>query len=211
MIWHYINQMNGCAIFSTISSGAIIRMQKNTLFLFTEEETFWLPMTRRSGCRSCRSDYFLFMLDRQHKPKRHGKCCKYSENYNVKTDTSILTMICKRFIYLLTRNRSNDNPFLASNRPFQPSTFPATASRVCERDPSALEKVGATEGMLEIVATFTGDPKHTLDIYAHCILPIVVNISELSFLMSFYTVKNICCSRWQPRDCYVRIPFDLFS
>ena len=45
------------------------------------------------------------------------------------TDTSILTMICKRFVYLLTRNRSNDNPFLAYNRPFQLSTFPATASQ----------------------------------------------------------------------------------
>ena len=55
------------------------------------------------------------------------------------TDASILAMICTRFIYVLTSNRSNDNPFLAYNRPFQLSTFPATASRVCKRHPSALE------------------------------------------------------------------------
>ena len=46
---------------------------------------------------------------------------------------------CKRFIYVLTRNYSNDNPFLVYNRSLQLSTFPATASRVCECDPSALE------------------------------------------------------------------------
>ena len=32
----------------TINSSAIVGMQKNTLFLFTEEETLWLPMTRNS-------------------------------------------------------------------------------------------------------------------------------------------------------------------
>ena len=42
--------MNGeCKIWS-ISSGAIVRMQKNTLFLFMEDETFWLQMTRSSRC-----------------------------------------------------------------------------------------------------------------------------------------------------------------
>ena len=131
--------MNSGATFSTISSGAIVRMQKKTQFLFTEEETFWLPMTRRSGCWGCRSGYFRFMLDRQHEPKGHGKCCKYLKKLQCLTDPSILTMICKRFIYVLTRNWSNDNPFLVYNRPFQLSTFPATASRVCERDPSAPE------------------------------------------------------------------------
>ena len=40
-------------------------------------------MTRRSGCWGCWSGYFRFMLDRQHEPKGHGKCCKYSKNYNV--------------------------------------------------------------------------------------------------------------------------------
>ena len=74
--------------------------------------------------------------NRQHEPKGHGTCCKYSK-WQCLTDTSILTMICTRYIYVLTRNRNNDNPFLAYNRPFQLSTFQATASCVCERDPSA--------------------------------------------------------------------------
>ena len=82
-IWHKISKMNSGATFSTISSSAIVRMQKKTQFLFTEEKTFWLPMTRRSGCWGCRSGYFRFMLDRQHEPKGHGKCCKYSKSYNV--------------------------------------------------------------------------------------------------------------------------------
>ena len=34
--------MNSGAKFSTISSAAIVIMQKKTQFLFTEEETFWL-------------------------------------------------------------------------------------------------------------------------------------------------------------------------
>ena len=129
------------------------------------------------------------------------------------TDPSILTMICKRFIYVLTRNRSNDNQVLVYNRPFQLSTFPATASRVCERDPSAPvhSKVGAPEGKLEIATICNGDPKLTFDFFAHCILPTIVNISELSFLVSFYTVINVSFTRCQPRSGYFRIPFDLFS
>ena len=62
---------------------AVVRLsecRKKTQFLFTEEKTFWLPMTCRSGCWSCRSGYFRFMLDRQHEPKGHGKCCKYSKS-----------------------------------------------------------------------------------------------------------------------------------
>ena len=62
------------------------------------------------------------------------------------------------------------------------SSFPVTASRVCERDPSALENVGAPEGKLEIVAICKGGPKPIFDFFAHCILTTVVNISELSFL-----------------------------
>ena len=44
-----------------------------------------------------------------------------------------------KFVTNKVKNRSNDNPFLVCNRPFQLSTFPATASRVCERDPGAQE------------------------------------------------------------------------
>ena len=126
------------------------------------------------------------------------------------TDKSILTMICKRFMYLLTRNRSNDNPFLAYNWPFQLSTFPATASCVCKRDPSALEKVSAPEGKWEIVMIFKGDPKQTFDFFAHCILPALVNILDVSFLVLFYAVKNVSCTRCHSLGCYFWIPFDLF-
>ena len=110
--------MNSGATFSTISSGAIVRMQKKTQFLFTKEETFWLPMTRRSGCWGCRSGYFRFMLDRQHEPKGHRQMLQIFQKLQCLTDPSILTMICKRFIYVLTRNWSNDNPFLCIIGPF---------------------------------------------------------------------------------------------
>ena len=122
------------------------------------------------------------------------------------TDPSILTMSCKRFIYVLTGNWSNDNPFLVYNRPFQLSKFPATASRVCERDPSALEG-GCTRRKLEIATICNGDPKQTFDFFAHCILPTIVNILELPFLVSFYTVKNVSITRCLPRSGYFRIPF----
>ena len=129
------------------------------------------------------------------------------------TDTSTLTMICKRFIYVLTRNWSNDDPFLAYNQPFQLSTFPATASRVCERDPSALEG-GYTRrkyGNCNDLLGGGGGSKTNIWFFAHCILHTSVNILELSFLVWFYTVKNVSFDRCQPRSCYFRIPFDLFS
>ena len=81
------------------SSGAIVRMQQNTLFLFTEEETFWMPMMLRSGCWGCQSSYFWFMLDQQCQPKWQSKYCKYFKdeifNWHIYTK---LTMICTRFI-----------------------------------------------------------------------------------------------------------------
>ena len=126
------------------------------------------------------------------------------------TDPSILTMIYKRFIYVLTRNWSNDNPFLVYNRPFQLSTFPATASVSASVTPAHSE-VGAPEGKLEIAAICNGAPKQTFDFFAHCILPTIVNILELSFLVSFYTVKYVSFTRCKPRSGYFRIPFDPFS
>ena len=53
-----------------------------------------------------------------------------------KKDTSMPTMIFARFVCVLARNRSNDNPFLAYTWAFQLLKFPATASRACELDPS---------------------------------------------------------------------------
>ena len=67
------------------------------------------------------------------------------------------------------------------------------------------------DGKLEIVTICKVDPKQTFDFFAHFILPTVVNILELSFLVSFYTVKNVSFTRCQPRSGYFRIPFDLFS
>ena len=72
-------------------------------------------------------------------------------------------------------------------------------------------KVGAPDGKLEIVTICKVEPKQTFDFFAHFILPTVVNILELSLLVSFYTVKNISFTRCQPRSGYFRIPFDLFS
>ena len=150
-IWHYINKMNGGTPFSTISSRAIVRMQKNTLFLFTEEKTFWLPMTRWSGCWGCRSGYFQFKLNRQHKPK-------IFQNLQCLTDASILITICKRPIYALTRDRSSDHPFLAYNRPFNCEHFqrplPVSASETLVQS-----KVGAPKGKFEIATICMRDPK----------------------------------------------------
>ena len=80
------------------------------------------------------------------------------QNLQCWTDTAIRTMICTRFIFLLTGNRSNHNPFLACNRPFQPPTFPATASHVCERDSSA-PKVGYTRRKVGNCYMLPGDQK----------------------------------------------------
>ena len=72
-------------------------------------------------------------------------------------------------------------------------------------------KMGAPEGKLGIVTICNGGPKQTFDLFAHCILPTIVNILELSLLVSFYTVKNVSFTRCQPRSYYFRILFDLFS
>ena len=201
--------MNSGATYSTINSGLIVRMQKNTLF--------YLWKRKHSGCQwrveavagavgtaisgSCSTD------STSRKGTANIAIIPKTTMFN--WHINILTMICKRFIYLLTKSRSNDN--LAYNRSFRLSTFPATASCVCECDPSALEKVSASEGKWEIVTIFKWGPKQTFDFFAHCILPTIVNISELSFLVSFYAVKSVSCTRCQPRGRYFRIPFDLLS
>ena len=79
-------------------------------------------------------------------------------------DTSILTMICTRFICALIRNRIDDNPIFTCNQSYLLSTFPATASRVCKRDCSAPESV-APEGKLEIVTIGKGNHKQTFVIF----------------------------------------------
>ena len=51
-------------------------------------------------------------------------------------------------------------------------------------------KMGAPEGKLGIVTICKGGPKQTFDFFAHCILPTIVNILELSILVSFYSQKR---------------------
>ena len=75
----------------------------------------------------------------------------------------------------------------------------------------AHSNVGAPEGKLEIATICNGDPKQIFDFFAHYILHEIVNIFELSFLVFFYTVKNVSFTRCQPRSGYFRIPFDLVS
>ena len=51
-------------------------------------------------------------------------------------------------------------------------------------------KMGAPQGKLGIVPICKGGPKQTFDLFAYCILPTIVNILELSILVSFYTVNK---------------------
>ena len=68
--------------------------------------------------------------------------------------------------------------YIAGYKPVSASVTPAHS------------KVGAPEGKLEIATICNGDSKQTFDFFAHCILPTIVNILELSFLVSFYKVKT---------------------
>ena len=104
--------MNSGATFSTISSGAIVRMQKKTQFLFTEEETFWLPMTRSKRLLGLSVRLFPVHARPTARAERTRQMLQIFQKLQCLTDPSILTLICKRFIYVLTRNWSNDNPFL---------------------------------------------------------------------------------------------------
>ena len=131
--------MNSGATFSTISSGAIVRMQKkNTVFIHGRGI---ILVANDAQKRLLGLSVRLFPVHARPtaRAERTRQMLQIFQKLECLTDPSILTMICKRFIYVLTRNWSNDNPFLVYNRPLQLSTFPATASRVCERDPSALE------------------------------------------------------------------------
>ena len=143
------------AIFSTINSGEIVRMQKNTLFYSWK--------MKHSGCQWCAEAVAWAVA-----PATSGSCSTDSTSRKDTTnvanmpklqflnDTSILTMICARIIRVLA---SKDNLFLACIWPFQLSTFPVTASRVCECDPNALE--GGCTRKLEIVMICKWEPKQT--------------------------------------------------
>ena len=107
------------ATFSTISSGAIVRMQKHTVFidgrgdiLVANDAWKWLlGLSVR-----------LFPIHAwpTARAKRIWQMLQIFQKLQCLTDTSILIVICPCFIYVLTRNRSNDNPFLAYTRPFHP-------------------------------------------------------------------------------------------
>ena len=131
--------MNSGATFSTISSGAIVRMQKkNTVFIHGREN---ILVANDAKKRLLGLSVRLFPVHARPtaRAERTRQMLQIFQKLQCLTDPSILTMICKRFIYVLTRNWSNDNPFLVYNRPLQLSTFPATTSRVCEHDPVAPE------------------------------------------------------------------------
>ena len=121
-----------------ISSGAIVRMQKNTVFIHRRGNILvgndalkrllgllvgLIPVHARPTARAEMTRQILQIF----------------QKLQSLTDTLTLTIIFTRFIYVLTRNRSYDDPSFAYNRPCLLSTFPATASRVRELDPSALE------------------------------------------------------------------------
>ena len=103
------------------------------------------------------------------------------------TDTLILIMISTLLVGLPTINRSNDNSSLACNRPFQLSTFAATATRLLVRYPSALEggctlrKFGNSNDLLG------GWKTNICDFLRSCVPRTIVDISESSFLLSFET------------------------
>ena len=151
---------------------------ENTLFLFTEEEAFWLPMTHRSNCWGWQSSYFQIMLDRQHETKGHGKCCKHSEtsvlNWHINTN---LHFTC--FMNVLTRNRSNDNPFLACNRSFQHFQWPLSVSGSMT---PVHPKASAPKGKFEIVAICMGEPKQTFD-FLHMVFSPELSIQSETFLV----------------------------
>ena len=103
------------AIFSTINSGEIVRIQKNTLFYSWK--------MKHSGCQWCAEAVAWTVA-----PATSGSCSTDSTSRKDTTnvanmlkvqflnDTSILTMIFARIIRVLA---SNDNPFLACIWPFQ--------------------------------------------------------------------------------------------
>ena len=152
--------------FSTVSSGAIVRIQSNTV-LFTKEETFWLPMIHRRDCWGCRSDYFQTRDER----------------------TQMLQIFRK--LQCLTST---------------PKTRTMTGTRFMT---TVHPQVGPREGKLEIIAKCKVKQKQTDVIFADCTLPTIADISESSFQVSLYAVRNISYTSCQPWFRYIRIPLRL--
>ena len=188
------------AKFWTTNNGAILRMQKNELFLFTEEEKFWLPMTRRNGCWGCRSSYFRSMLDRQHESKRHGKYCKYYKKQqcltgipNTNHDMHTLHLCADQVMTI----------YFLDISPFNSDRFPCLRTWPLSTQ-SCLHP-------MEIATNLKGNLKQTFVILTHCILPTILVYENRHFWCHLYTVKNVSRMRCQSRDCYIRIHFDLNS
>ena len=114
------------------------------------------------------------------------------------------------FIYVLTRTRNTDNKFLAYNRPFQLSTFPAIASRVCERDPSAPEG-GCTPRKVGNCKDLYGGSQ--TNIWSFCALYSPSNCQFIRQVISGVVMygKKSFYTRCQPHGCYFQIPFDIVS
>ena len=104
------------AKFSTISCCAIVRMQK--------QHCFYSQNRKHSGWQwlvEAVAGAVSLAISGSH--SNDSMRLKDTINVNIKKNTiltdTIPTMICTRFIRVLSRNRSYDNPFLAYNRPFQ--------------------------------------------------------------------------------------------
>ena len=182
------------ATFSTLSSGAIVRMQKTRCFYSWKR--------KHSGCQ-----WRIEVIAGASGPAISSLCSTGSTNRtdmaNVAnilklqclTDISILTLISHASWMYWPGIGSNDNPFLACNRPFQHFHWllPVSVSMT-----PVHPKASAPKGKLEIVKICMGEPKQTLD-FLRSLLPKIVN-----------TVKNVSCTGCQPHG-YFRILFGLFS
>ena len=115
--------MNSGATFSTISSVAIVRMQKKTVFIHGRG---YILVANDAKKRLLGLSVRLFPVHARPtaRAERTRQMLQIFQKLQCLTDPSILIMICKRFIYVLTRNWSNDNPFLVYNFNISSDRFP---------------------------------------------------------------------------------------
>ena len=97
------------------------------------------------------------------------------------TGKSILTIICTRFISVLTMNRSNDNPFLSNNQPIQLSIL------------LSCPKVDTPDGKSQIGMICNGTKNEHFSF-----LRFVFWVQFFTFrnviLLLFYTVQYVFCT-----------------
>ena len=101
------------------------------------------------------------MLDREHEPK-DTQMLQIFQKLQCLTDTSILTMICKRFIYVLTIIKLMTILFLCIIGPFNCQHLQRPLPMSASVTPVHSD-VSAPEGKLEIATIYKVDPKQTFD------------------------------------------------